>query len=197
MSFLENIKRREQEKRRASAWSQAVGQLSRFVRHYLRQAERGSGLFMTADLLRVGDLLLDRLTVFLDGETITATPLPLSDPRAGEGGCVEVQSTNGVAYYLFWDGVTPSGPEHWNIVRLDERVRIDRVISDEAGIAREGMESRCQPLSERSLDQALGDLFGLAGHRLPPGNEPAPVSGPPRRVVAFTLVDKRSRIRAS
>jgi hypothetical protein len=97
MSFLENIRRKEQEKRRASAWSQAVGQLSIFVRHYLRLAEKGSGLLVTPDLLRVDNLLLDRLTLFFEGETVTATPLPLSDPRAGEGGCVELHSTNGVA----------------------------------------------------------------------------------------------------
>jgi hypothetical protein len=126
MSFLENIKRKEQEKRRASAWSQAVGQLSRFVRHYLRLAEKGSGLLVTPDLLRFDDLLLDRLTLFFEGETVTATPLPPSDPRAGEGGCVELHSTNGVAYYLLWDGVALSVPEDWKIVRVDDRARVDK-----------------------------------------------------------------------
>jgi hypothetical protein len=113
MSFLDNIKRKEQDKRRTSAWSQAVGQLSRFIRQYLRKAEKGSALLVTPDLLRVGNVLLDRLTLFLEGETVTATPLALSDARAGEGGCVVIQSTNGITYNLLWDGVSPAVQDHW------------------------------------------------------------------------------------
>jgi hypothetical protein len=196
MSFLENIKRKEQEKRRSSAWSLTVGQLSRFIRHYLRKAEKGSALIITPDLLRVGDVLLDRLTLFLDGETVTATPLGLSDPRAKDGGCVLLQSTNGVIYHLLWDGVSPAVQDHWKIVRVDDRTRLDKTPSEDAN-GRAGLENKIETLSERSLDEALDNLFGLAASRHLPASEPAAVSDPSRRVVAFSLVDKRLRVRAS
>lgn len=186
MSFLDNIKRKEQEKRRTSGWSHAVGQLSRFIRQYLRKAESGSALLVTPDLLRVGNVLLDRLTIFLDGETVTATPLALSDSRAGEGGCVVIQSTNGVIYNLLWDGVSPAVPDHWKIVRADDCARLDKAPSDYA-VPRGGLESRSEPLSERSLDEALDNLFGLTGRRELPSSESTPISNPPRRLVAFTL----------
>ena len=194
MSFLESVKRKEQEKRRASAWSQAVGQLSRFIRQYMRFAERGSGLFMTSDLLRVGDLLLDRLTLYFDGETVTATPMPLADIRAGEGGCVEIQSTNGTTYCLLWDGASPSTPEHWRIVRVDDHQRMDKAI-DEAS-SRDSFE-KLEPLSERSLDQALGHLFGLTSNGLSRSPETGLHPSAAKRIVSYTLMDKRGRIRAT
>jgi len=196
MSFLENVKRKEQEKRQSSAWSLAVGQLSRFIRQYLRKAEKGTALIITPDLLRVGDALLDRLTLFLDGETVTATPLPLSDQRGKDVGCVVLQSTNGVIYHLAWDGVSPAIQDHWRIVRVDDRNRLDKVASEEAN-ARAGLESRTETLSERSLDEALDSLFGTAASRHSAASESTVVSDPSRRVVAFSLVDKRMRVRAS
>jgi hypothetical protein len=194
MSFLESIRRKEREKLRASAWSQAVGQLSRFIRHYLRFAEKGSGLLVTPDLLRVDNLLLDRLTLFFEGETVTATPLPLSDPRAGEGGCVELHSTNGTAYYLLWDGTAPSVPENWKVVRVEDRARAER-ISDDA-VTADGFD-KLEPLSDRSLDQALGSLFGLAAAGKPASSEPTLHTGNAKHIVSFALMDKRSRIRAT
>jgi len=186
MSFLENIKRKEQDKRRASAWSQAVGQLSRFIRQYLRKAEKGSALLVKPDLLRVDNVLLDRLTIFLDGETVTATPLALSDWRAREGGCVVIHSTNGVIYNLLWDGVSPAVQDHWKIVRADDYARLDKVRSDHA-VACGGLESKSEPLSERSLDETLDNLFGLTRRGELPSSESTPISNPPRRLVAFTL----------
>lgn len=196
MSFLENIKRKEQEKRQSAAWSLAVGHLSRFIRQYLRKAEKGSALVITPDLLRVGDALLDRLTLFLDGETVTATPLSLSDPKAKDGGCVMLQSTNGVIYHLLWDGGSPAVQDHWKIVHVDDRARSDKVPSDEAS-ARAGLESRIEALSEKSLDEALDNLFGLAASRHSSTIGSTAGSDSPRRVVAFSLVDKRLRVRAS
>jgi hypothetical protein len=179
MSFLENIKRKEQEKRRTSAWSQAVGQLSRFIRQYLRKAEKGSALLVKPDLLRVGNVLLDRLTIFLDGETVTATPLAVSDSRSSEEGSVVIQSTNGIIYNLLWDGVSPALPDHWKLVRADDCAR------PETG--RGSYESKSEPLSERSLDEALDNLFGLTARKELPSRESIPNSNPPRRLVAFTL----------
>lgn len=196
MSFLENVKRKEHEKRRSATWSLAVGHLSRFIRQYLRKAEKGSALIITADLLRVGDGLLDRLTLFLDGETVTATPLSLSDPRAKDGGCVVLQSTNGVIYNLFWDGVSPVFDDHWEISRVDDRIRLDKAPLEE-GNARAAFESKIEALSERSLDEAFDNLFGMGASRYSAVTEHAALSDPSRRVVAFSLVDKRLRVRAS
>jgi hypothetical protein len=195
MRFLENIKRKEQGRRRATAWSLAVGHLSRYVRHYLRKAEQGSALLVTPDLLRVGNVLVDRLTLFLDGETVTATPLALSDPRAGEGGCVMIRSTNDVTYYLLWDGVSPFAPDHWKIVRADDGHIADKVPHDEP-VTTGALASKAEPLSESSLDEALGDLFGLVNPKQSQAAEYIPASDSARRIVSFTLRDKRS-LRAS
>jgi hypothetical protein len=164
MSFLDNVKRQEQEKHRTSAWSQSVNYLSRYLRQYLRKAEAESSLRVKADLFRVDKILLDRLTVFLHEETVTITPLSFSDSRVpARGGCILVQSTNGVAYHLLWDGISPVVQDHWVIVRAGNqpyKVELGHLTVFHADSAR----VEAQPLSEKSLDEALETLFGLANH---------------------------------
>src|SRR2546425_9648736 len=75
MSFHDHLIRQEQERRRASAWPQAVRQLSWFIRDYLRRTAARSALAIKHDLIRVDRVPLDRLTIYLDGETTTITPL--------------------------------------------------------------------------------------------------------------------------
>jgi hypothetical protein len=126
MSFLDNIKRREQENYRISAWSQSVRQLYRFIRQYLRRAETESSLTVKADLLRLDNVFFDRITMFFNGETVTVTPLALTDSRTPEeGGCIVIQSTNRVTYNLLWDGksATLPGENHWKLVRVDDHAR--------------------------------------------------------------------------
>jgi hypothetical protein len=163
MSFLDNVKRQEQEKHRTSAWSQSVNHLSRFIRQHLRKAEAESPLKVTADLLRVDKVLLDRLTVFLHEERVTVSPLSLSDSRAPEhGGCILVQSTNGVAYHLLWDGISPV-VQHWAIVPAGNRPQTDKVKLDHLTVSHaDSVRGEAQPLSEKSLDEAFETLFGLA-----------------------------------
>jgi len=185
MSFLDNVKRHEQEKHRMYAWSQSVKQLSRFLRQYLRTAEAESPLRVKADLLRVDKVLLDRLTVFLHGESVTVTPLSLSDSRTPEcGGCILVQSTTGVAYHFLWDGVTPAHQDHWLIVRADNHHHAAEVELDHLTVSyADSLRAEAQPLSDRSLDEALETLFGLANRLESNGHQvqrPVQFFAPPR-----------------
>jgi hypothetical protein len=49
MNFLTNLKKQEQEKYRTPSWSQAVAELCRFIRRYLREAEAESALRVKPD----------------------------------------------------------------------------------------------------------------------------------------------------
>ena len=185
MSFLENIRRKEQEKRRASAWSQAVGQLSRFVRHYLRLAEKGSGLLVTPDLLRVDNLLLDRLTLFFEGETVTATPLPLSDPRAGRAVASGSTRPTGLPTACYGTGLLP---RFRNIGRsFESKILLARTEYPTKPSIGDGFD-KLEPLSERSLDQALGSLFGSASVGKPASSEPSSLHRR-RQTCRFVRVD--------
>jgi hypothetical protein len=192
MSFLDNVKRQEQEKHRMSAWSQSVNHLSRYLRKYLRKAEAESPLRVKADLLRVDKILLDRLTVFLHGETVTVTPLSLSDSRTPEsGGCILVQSTTGVAYHFLWDGVSSADQDHWLVVRADNRHQAAEVELDHLTVSyADSVREEAQPLSEKSLDEALETLFGLANRVESNGHQaqrPIKLFAPPQM---FTLAQK-------
>src|SRR5437899_486311 len=121
MSFHDHLIRQEQEKRRASAWPQAVRQLSWFIRDYLRRTAAHSALAIKHDLIRVDRVPLDRLTIYLDGETTTITPLALNDARSPQrGGCVLARSTTGAGYRLLWDGASAQVENHWRISREGE-----------------------------------------------------------------------------
>src|SRR2546425_9138071 len=61
MSFHDHLIRQEQERRRASAWPQAVRQLSWFIRDYLRSEEHTSELQSLAYL--VCRLLLEKKSI--------------------------------------------------------------------------------------------------------------------------------------
>ena len=163
MSFRNHLIRQEQEKSRASAWPQATRQLGWFIRDYLRRTATRSALAIKHDLIRVDRVPLDRLTIYLDGETTTITPLALSDARAPQGGgCVVARSTTGISYRLLWDGASAQVENHWQISREGEfdtaGVKLDRltVFLSETGAAAEA-------LSEHTLDEALDRLFGLSG----------------------------------
>src|SRR5260370_16774418 len=131
MNFLDNLKKQEQEKYRTPSWSQAVAELCRFIRRYLREAEAESAIGVKPDLLRVDKVLLDRLTIFLRGQTVIVTPLSMSDSRApAGGGCIVMQSTNGVTYNLLWDGITSAVSDHWKIVRAEDHIEANKVHLD-------------------------------------------------------------------
>ena len=162
MNFLDNLRKQEHEKYRTPSWSQAVAELCRFIRRYLREAEAESALRVKPDLLRVDKVLLDRLTIFLHGQTVIVTPLSMSDSRApAGGGCVVMQSTNGVTYNLLWDGITSAVQDHWKIVRAEDhapnKVQLDRLTVFFSGPLQDDMTS----LDESRLDEALLKLFGL------------------------------------
>src|SRR5260370_24397000 len=131
MNFWENLKKQEKEKYRSPSWSQAVAELCRFIRRYLREAEAESALRVKPDLLRVDKVLLDRLTIFLRGQTVIVTPLSMSDSRApAGGGCIVMQSTNSVTYNLLWDGITSAVSDHWKIVRAEDHIETNKVQLD-------------------------------------------------------------------
>lgn len=162
MNFLDNVKKQEHEKYRTPSWSQAVAELCRFIRRYLREAEAESALRVKPDLLRVDRVLLDRLTIFLHGHTVIVTPLSMNDSRApARGGCVVMQSTNGVTYNLLWDGNTSAVHDHWKILRAEDhaanKVDLDRLTVFFSGPVRDDMTS----FDESRLDEALLKLFGL------------------------------------
>lgn len=92
--FSRERQRREQETYRIPAWWQAARQLYIFIRQRLRRAETASSLTVKADLIRLDRIFFDRITMFFNGETVTVTPLSMTDPRAPEqGGCMVMQST--------------------------------------------------------------------------------------------------------
>lgn len=188
MSFLDNIKRREQENYRTSLWSQSVRQLCRFIRQYLRLAETESSLMVRTDLLRVEKVLLDRITMFFNGETVTVTPLALTDSRAPEqGGCVVMQSTNRVIYDLLWDGKSATLQDHWKLVRVDEHARPNILQIDRLTVSCGAHAGDVETLCESSLDQALNTLFGLADRADAASREVTSHPGLLKPVRAFTL----------
>jgi hypothetical protein len=131
MKFLDSVKQQEHEKYKTPSWSQAVAELCRFIRRYLREAEAESSLHVKQDLLRVDKVLLGRLTIFLHGHTVIVTPLSMSDSRApAGGGCIMMRSTNGVTYHLLWDGSTAAVRDHWKIVRADDHSQVNKVQLD-------------------------------------------------------------------
>ena len=185
MNFLDNLRKQEQEKYRTPSWSQAVAELCRFIRRYLREAEAESALRVKPDLLRVDKVLLDRLTIFLRGQTVIVTPLSMSDSRAPTGGgCIVMESTNGVTYNLLWDGITSAVRDHWKIVRAEDRVEANKVQLDNrltvffSGSFQDDLTS----LDESCLDEALMKLFGLApdtGAEAPAAEAPTVREEPP------------------
>jgi hypothetical protein len=119
-----------------------------------------------ADLIRLDNVFFDRVTMFFNGETVTVTPLAITDSRSPEqGGCTVMQSTNGATYNLLWDGksATPQ-TDHWKLVRVDEHVRpnVLQINSLTVLVGTDGTEA--EALSATSLDGALNVLFGLAEH---------------------------------
>jgi|HubBroStandDraft_4_1064222.scaffolds.fasta_scaffold123117_1 hypothetical protein len=205
MSFLDNIKRREQENYRISAWSQSVRQLYRFIRQYLRRAETESSLTVKADLLRLDNVFFDRITMFFNGETVTVTPLALTDSRTPEeGGCIVIQSTNRVTYNLLWDGksATLPGENHWKLVRVDDHARPNILQIDRLTVSCDAHAGDVETLSETSFDEALNMLFGLADRTEPPSREitrhpslfkPVGAFAPARKSVEYS--DKRSSVK--
>jgi hypothetical protein len=188
MSFLDNVKRREQENYRTSVWTQSVRQLCRFIRQYLRLAETESSLLVRADLLRVEKILLDRLTMFFNGETVTATPLALSDSRAPEqGGCVVMQSTNRVTYNLLWDGKSATLQDHWKLVRVDNHAGPNILQIGRLTVSCAANAGDVETLCETSLDEALNMLFGLADRTEPASREITRHPSLSKPVRAFTL----------
>jgi hypothetical protein len=172
MSFLDNIRERELEKNRMSAWSQSVTHLCRFIRQYLREAELTSPLRIKADLLRVEKTLFNRLTIFLNGETVSVTALPLHDPRTPQGGgCILVRSTNKVTYNLLWSGISSAVDGNWEIARVDDNLAAKEVQVGSLTVFFDQRRDESRQLSGASLDEALGRLFGLPQHMEPRGNE--------------------------
>jgi hypothetical protein len=172
MSFLDNIRERELEKNRMSAWSQSVTHLCRFIRQHLREAELTSPLRIKADLLRVEKILFNRLTIFLNGETVSVTALPLHDPRTPQGGgCILVQSTNKVTYNLLWNGISSAVDGNWEIARVDDNLGAKEVQVGSLTVFFDQRRDESRQLSGASLDEALGRLFGLPQHLEPRGNE--------------------------
>ena len=162
MSFHDYLIRQEQEKRRASAWPQAVRQLSWFIRDYLRRTAARSALAIKHDLIRVDRVPLDRLTIYLDGETTTTTPLALNDARSPQrGGCVVARSTTGAGYWLLWDGASAQVENHWRISREGE-ADASGIKPDHPTAFLSETAARAEALSEATLDVALDRLFGLS-----------------------------------
>lgn len=156
MSFSDSVKRKEKDKRRRTIWPVAVREVNRFVRQYLVKAARSSKLAIRPDLFRVDGILLGRLTFWMDGQTVTITPLPFADALPQTGGCVSIRSTNGVSYYLLWKGEEPF-QEQWQIGPLNNRSQQTEI--EQALPIDEGNLSGFVPLSENSLDEALDALF--------------------------------------
>jgi hypothetical protein len=172
MSFLDNIRKRELEKNRMSAWSQSVTYLCRFIRQYLREAELTSPLRIKADMLRIEKVLFSRLTIFLNGETVSVTALPLQDPRTPEGGgCILVRSTNKVTYNLLWNGVSSAVEGNWEIARVDDGLAAKEVQVGSLTVFFEQRREESRQLSGKNLDEALDSLFGLPHHTEVPANE--------------------------
>lgn len=163
MKFLDSLKKQEHDKNRRPSWSQAVAELCRFIRHYLREAGAESPLCVKPDMLRVDNVLLDRLTIFLYKQTVTVTPLSMNDSRAPDGGgCVLMQSTNGVTYNLLWDGSTAALRDHWRIVPVEAHGQTNKVQLDRLTVFFNGpLPDELAPLDEGRLDEALLRLFGL------------------------------------
>jgi hypothetical protein len=190
MSFLDNIKRREEEKEnyRTSVWTQSVRQLCRFIRQHLRPAETKSSLLVRADLLRVEKILLDRITMFFNGETVTVTPLALGDSRAPEhGGCVVMRSTNRVTYNLLWDGKSPTFQDRWKLVRVDDHAPTNILQIDHLTVFCAAGAGDPETLCETSLDEALSMLFGLVDRTESPSQEIEHHPSLSKPVRAFTL----------
>ena len=166
MSFLDNVKRREQENYRISTWWQAARQLYIFIRQHLRRAETASSLTVNADLIRLNNVFFDRIRIFFNGETVTVTPLAVTDSRTPErGGCIVIQSTNGVTYNLLWDGKSARPQEgHLKLIRADEHARpnVLKISSLTVSVGVDGTDAVA--LSDTSFDEALNVLFGLAEH---------------------------------
>lgn len=155
-----------------SAWSQSVTHLCRFIRQYLREAELTSPLRIKADLLRVEKVLFNRLTIFLNGETVSVTALPLHDPRTPEGGgCILVRSTNKVTYNLLWNGVSSAVDGNWEIARVDDGLAAKEVQVGSLTVFFDQRRDESRALSGASLDEALDRLFGLPQHTEPLANE--------------------------
>jgi len=161
MSFTDDVKKIEEEKRRKHeeiqnrmpAWAQAVSQLSKYIRAHLRGSPSAKGKALVrveADVYRVDGIQMDKLTIRYAGKTATATPLPLTHEKVkgaeGAGGCVILEGDNGVAYDLLWDGKSHAVDGHWQIVQT-------------AG----GSKSKKTPcaFTTEALDDALRRLFGL------------------------------------
>jgi hypothetical protein len=145
-----------------SAWSQSVTHLCRFIRRYLREAELTSPLRIKADLLRVEKVLFNRLTIFLNGETVSVTALPLHDPRTPDGGgCILVRSTNKITYNLLWNGVSSAVDGNWEIARVDDGLAAKEVQVGSLTVFFDQRRKESMPLSGVSLDEALDRLFGL------------------------------------
>jgi len=162
MSFHDHLIRQEQEKRRASAWPQAVRLLSWFIRDYLRRTAARSALAIKHDLIRVDRVPMDRLTIYLDGETAIITPLVLNDARSPQrGGCVVAQSTTGAGYWLLWDGASAQVENHWRISREGE-ADASGIKPDHPTVFLSETGARAEALSEVTLDEALDRLFGLS-----------------------------------
>ncbi|MGH7933216.1 MAG: hypothetical protein ACREQN_08600 [Candidatus Binataceae bacterium] len=194
MSFLDDVKRQEKEKHRESEWFHAVELLCRFIRQYLRKAEAESQLIIKPDLLRVDKILLDRLTIFLNGETVTVAPLSLSDVRAPvSGGCVLMSSTNGVTYHLQWNGSSTTFPDNWQTVRVEDSLRRGKAELDQFTVFSDPALDT-ETLSEDSLDRTLLKLFGLAQRNESPNGEteqprkvPRPLASPkiPGKLIGY------------
>jgi hypothetical protein len=187
MSFVDNIKRREQQRRRVATWTRAVRQLNWFIRQYLRKSANSSTLTIKPELVRVDGSLLDRLTVWMDGETVVVTPLALTDTAVPEsGGCVMIRSTNGVCYTVLWNGEAPGLQDQWQIGRTDGRTESDEVEFAQLMVSFDERWSKLAPLSESSLDEALDALFG---------DFVAIDTTPPIWYVGATLKTSRSEVR--
>jgi hypothetical protein len=88
----------------------------------------------------------------------------MNDSRAPAGGrCIMMRSTNGVTYYLLWDGSTAAVRDHWKIVRADDHGQVNKVQLDRLTVFVSGpSQDELASLDESRLDEALLRLFGLA-----------------------------------
>src|SRR5689334_12957327 len=159
MSFMENVKKIEEERQRKHqeiqnrmpAWAQAVNQLSKYIRAHLWESPSADREALVraeaAEEYRVDGFQMDKLTIVYAGKTVTVTPLPLNHEKAkGAGGCVILECDNGVAFDLLWDGKSHAVDGHWQIVQA-------------AG----GSRGKKTPVAftTDALDEALRRLFGL------------------------------------
>lgn len=172
MSFLDDVKRQEKQKNRESEWFRAVEYLCRFTRQYLRKAEARSQLIIKPDLIRVNKILLDRLTIFLNGETVTIAPLSLSDSRAPSGGgCVVMSSTNGVIFHAWWNRNATAAANDWVIFPVEDPRNSTKGDSNQFSAVFADSTPAEETLSEDSLDQALLKLFGVTARSESPVSE--------------------------